>query len=233
MDIYMYAFGETSHPMVLRHVSYGGVSEYMAVSPGRYSVAMRAAGAPASSPPVLATSFMVNARTAYTVAGVGPNPGLREEVLKDQMTPPMGKVLVRVIQASLKQNTVRVSYGPDVLARHLTFGSATPYMAVSPGTRTVQFAAPGEHTAMTVELRPDSVLTIVVLDSSSGLKVDALTDAVGSEMMPMGGVGTGFGGTAPRQPSDSAPWLLVIGTGTLLTVAGLLGLRRSRRAGEG
>ena len=138
-----------------------------------------------------------------------------------------------MIQASLKQNTVRVSYGPDILARHLTFDSATPYMAVSPGTRTVQFAAPGEHTAMTVELHPDSVHTIVVLDSSSGLKVDSLTDAVGSEMMPMGGVGTGFGGTAPRQPSDPAPWLLVIGTGTLLTVAGLLGLRRSRRAGEG
>ena len=233
MDIYMYQFGDPDHPTVLRHVKYGGVSEYMAVSPGQYTVAMRDADAPASSPPVLTTSFMVNARTAYTVAGVGPNPGLREEVLKDQMTPPMGKVLVRVIQASLKQNTVRVSYGPDVLARHLTFGSATPYMAVSPGTRTVQFAAPGEHTAMTIELHPDSVHTIVVLDSSSGLKVDALTDAVGSEMMPMGGVGTGFGGTAPRQPSDSAPLLLVIGTGTLLTVAGLLGLRRSRRAGEG
>ena len=233
MDIYMYPFGEPGHPMVLRHVSYGGVSEYMAVSPGHYSVAMRAAGAPVSRPPVLVTSFMVNAGTAYTVAGVGPKPGLREEVLKDQMTPPMGKALVRVIQASLKQNTVTVSYGPDVLARHLTFGSATPYMAVSPGTRTVQFAAPGEQTAMPVTLHPGSVHTIVVLDSSSGLKIDALTDAVGSEMMPMGGVNTGFGGTAPRQPSDSAPWLLVIGTGTLLTVAGLLGLRRSRRAGEG
>ena len=95
MDIYMYAFGEAGHPMVLRHVSYGGVSEYMAVSPGRYSVAMRAAGAPASSPPILVTSFLVSSRTAYTVAGVGPNPGLREEVLKDQMTPPMGKALVR------------------------------------------------------------------------------------------------------------------------------------------
>jgi hypothetical protein len=233
MDIYMYAFGEAGHPMVLRHVSYGGVSEYMAVSPGRYSVAMRAAGAPASSPPVLTTSFMVSSRTAYTVAGVGPNPGLREEVLRDQMTPPMGKVLVRVIQASLKQNMVTVSYGPDVLARHLTFGSATPYMAVSPGTRTVQFTAHGEHTGMPVKLHPGSVHTIVVLDSSSGLKVDALTDAVGSEMMPMGGVNTGFGGTAPRQPSDPAPWLLLIAAGTPLTVAGLLGLRRSRRVGQG
>jgi hypothetical protein len=149
------------------------------------------------------------------------------------MTPPMGKVLVRVIQASLKQNTVRVSYGPDVLTRHLSFGSATRYMAVSPGTRTVQFTAPGAQTAMPVKLQPNSVHTIVVLDSSSGLKVDALTDAVGSEMMPMNGVNTGFGGTAPRQPSDPATWLLLIAAGTPLTVAGLLGLRRSRRAGEG
>jgi hypothetical protein len=52
-------------------------------------------------------------------------------------------------------------------------------------------------------------------------------------MMPMGGVNTGFGGTAPRQPSDPAPWLLLIVAGTPLAVAGLLGLRRSRRAGEG
>jgi hypothetical protein len=233
MDIYMYQFGDPDHPTVLRHVKYGGVSEYMAVSPGQYTVAMRDADAPASSPPVLTTSFMVNAGTAYTVAGVGPKSGLREEILKDQMNPPMGKALVRVIQASLKQNKVTVSYGPDVLARQLAFGSATSYVAVSPGTRTVQFTAAGEQTAMSVRLRPDTVHTIVVLDGSPRLKVDALTDAAGSETMPMGGVSTGFGGTAPRQPSDPAPWLLLIAAGTPLTVVGLLGLRRSRRAGVG
>jgi hypothetical protein len=229
MDIYMFPFGAPGHPMVLRHVRYGGVSEYMALSPGQYTVAMRAAGAPASSPPVLVTTFMVNARTAYTVAGVGPSPGLREEVLKDQMTPPMGKALVRVIQASLKENRVTVSYGPDVLAQQLAFGSATWYIAVAPGTRTVQVTAPGKQTAMSVKLRPDTVHTIVVLDGSSGLQVDALTDAAGSEIMPMGGVHTGFGGTAPRPPADPVPWLLTIVAGTLLTVAGLARLRRSRR----
>jgi hypothetical protein len=233
MDIYMYQFGDPDHPTVLRHVKYGGVSEYMAVSPGQYTVAMRDADAPASSPPVLTTSFIVNAGTAYTVAGVGPKSGLREEILKDQMNPPMGKALVRVIQASLKQSKVTVSYGPDVLARQLAFGSATSYVAVSPGTRTVQFTAAGEQTAMSVRLRPDTVHTIVVLDGSSRLKVDALTDAAGSETMPMGGVSTGFGGTAPRQPSDPAPWLLLIAAGTLLTVAGLSRLGRSRRAAAG
>ena len=229
MDIYMFPFGNPGHPMVLRHVKYGGVSEYMALGPGQYTVAMRAAGAPASSPPVLATTFMVNARTAYTVAGVGPNRGLREEVLKDQMTPPMGKALVRVIQASLKEQRVTVSYGPDVLSRQLAFGSATSYMAVAPGTRTVQFTAQGKQTAKAVKLAPDTVHTLVVLDGSSGLQINALTDAAGSEMMPMGGVNTGFGGTAPRPPAGPAPWLLTIAAGTLLTVTGLAWLRRSRR----
>ena len=229
MDIYMYRFGDISHPMILRHVSYGGVSEYMAVSPGQYTVAMRAAGAPASSLPVLVTSFMVGARTAYTVAGIGPDPGLREEVLQDQIMPPMGKTLVRVIQASLKQNVVTVSYGPDVLARQLAFGSVTSYMAVSPGAQTVQFTAAGASAAMPVRLAADTVHTIVVLDGRSGLQVDALTDAVGSTMMPMGGPDTGFGGTAPRPSSDPAPWLLIIAAGSLLAAAGLTGLRRSRR----
>jgi len=229
MDIYMFRFSEPGHPMVLRHVKYGGVSEYMAMSPGRYTVAMRAAGAPASTPPVLATTFMVNARTAYTVAGVGPNPGLREEVLKDQMTSPMGKALVRVIQASLKEQRVTVSYGPDVLSRQLGFGSTTSYMAVAPGTRTVTFTASGKQMSKAVKLAPDSVHTLVVLDGSSGLQVNALTDAAGSEMMPMGGVNTGFGGTAPRPPANPVPWLLTIAAGTLLTAASLARLRRSRR----
>jgi len=230
MDIYMYPFGDPGQPTILRHVSYGGVSEYMPVSAGQYTVAMRAAGAPASSPPVLVTSFMVAARTAYTVAGIGPDPGLREEILKDQMMPPMGKALVRVIQASLKENTVTVSYGPDVLAQQLAFGSVSPYMAVSPGAQTVRFNASGGDAAMPVKLAADTVHTIVVLDSSSGLKVDVLTDAVGSMTMPMGGADTGFGGTAPRPPADPAPWLLTIAAGSLLAAAGLAGLRRPRRA---
>ena len=229
MDIYMYQFGDISHPMILRHVTYGGVSEYMTVSPGQYTVAMRAAGAPASSLPVLVTSFMVSARTAYTVAGIGPDPGLREEVLQDQVMPPMGKTLVRVIQASLKRNLVTVSYGPDVLARQLAFGSVTSYMAVSPGAQTVQFTAAGASATMPVRLAANTVHTIVVLDGSSGLQVDALTDAVGSKMMPMGGPNTGFGGTALRPSSDPAPWLLIIAAGSLLAAAGLTGLRRSHR----
>jgi hypothetical protein len=229
MDMYLYTFSNPGHATVLRDVSYGDVSAYMAVSPGQYTVAMRGFGAPASSAPALSTSFMVSAGTAYTVAALGPDPGLRVVVLEDQMTTPAGQALVRVFQASLKQPRVTVSYGPDVLARQLPFGSATSYLAVSPGTRTVQFTAPDEHAAMPVDLAANTIHTIVVLDDSSGLMVDTLTDAVGSQVMPRGGANTGFGGTAPRPPGDPAPWLLTITVGALLTMAGLASLRRSRR----
>jgi hypothetical protein len=229
MDIYMYPFGDPSQPTVLRGATYGNVSDYMAVSPGDYTVALRGYGASASSAPILTTSFMVSAGTAFTVAAIGPDPGLRMEVLKDQMTAPMGMARIRVIQASLKEKLVTVSYGPEVLARQLAFGSATSYQTVSPGTQTVRLAAPGESTAASVKLAPDTVHTIVVLDSSAGLKVDTLTDSAGSQTMPMGGADTGLGGTAPRPPADLAPWLVTFVVGMLLTTAGFVALRRTRR----
>jgi uncharacterized protein DUF4397 len=229
MDMYLYPFGNPGDLIVLRDVSYGDVSAYQTLSPGEYTVAMRGFGAPSSSKPALTTSFMVGARAAYTVAALGPDPGLRVEVLRDQMTAPSGKALVRVFQAALKQPQVTVSYGPDVLARQLAFGAATSYTTVSPGEQMVRFAATGADAAMPVKLAADTIHTIVVLDDSSGLKVDALTDAVGSQIMPRGGANTGFGGTAPHPPASPLPWLLTIGLGAVLTGVGLTGLRRSRR----
>jgi hypothetical protein len=223
----MYPFGDPGHATVLRDVSYGNVSAYVAVSPGQYTVAMRGFGAPASSTPALTTSFMVSAGTAYTLAALGPDPGLRTEILQDQMTAPKGKALIRVLQASLKENLVTVSLGTDVLARQLAFGSATTYAPVSPGQQTVRFTASGEHTAAPVSFTADTVHTVVVLDDPFGLKVDALTDAEGSQIMPKGGAAAGLGGTAARPASDPTPWLLVIAAGTLLAVAGLAGLRRT------
>jgi hypothetical protein len=82
---------------------------------------------------------------------------------------------------------------------------------------------------MPLRLAADTIHTIVVLDDRSGLEVDALTDAVGSQIMPDGGANTGFGGTAPHPPASPVPWLLTIAFGATLTGAGCIGSRRSRR----
>ena len=90
----------------------------------------------------------------------------------------------------------------------------------------MRFAAAGQHAAMPVTLPAGTVHTIVVLDDSSGLKVDAVTDAAGSQIMPKGAVSAGFGGTAPRPPANPAPWLVMIAAGALLAAASLARLRR-------
>jgi len=230
MDMYLYPFGDPAHPTVLRDVSYGDVSSYMALSPGQYTVAMRGFGAPASSHPALVSSFMVGTGgAAYTLAALGPDPGLRVEVWKDQLTSSSGKALIRVVQASLKEDGVTVSYGSGVLGKQLSFSSVTPYATVSPGVHMLRMTAPGEDATMAVRVTADSVHTIVVLDSSTGLKADDLTDAAGSLVMPKGGAATGLGGMAPRPPANPAPWLLLILAGILAAAAGATGLARPRR----
>ena len=111
-DVYLYPFGNPSHPTVLMHQGYGSVTEYMPLSAGQYTLAMRPSGAPASSPPTVSTSFMVSAGSNYTVASIGSASSRRLKVLNDQMAAAAGsKALIRVIQASVKQPQVTVSVG--------------------------------------------------------------------------------------------------------------------------
>jgi len=151
-------------------------------------------------------------------------------VLQDQTTAPKGQALVRVVQASLKDDHVTVSYGSTVLATQLAFGSVTPYAAVAAGAHSVKLTASGDDaTTTSLQLTADTVHTIVVLDNPSGLTTDDLTDAVGSQLMPSGGAATGFGGTALRPPADLTPWLLLTLAGGLLIAAGAAGLGWPRR----
>jgi hypothetical protein len=234
-EVYLYPFGNPDHPIVLTHegYGYGGVSDYMPVTAGQYTVAMRPAGGPAASPPTISTSFMVSAGSNYTVANIGSATARRLEVLQDETAGSAGsKVLVRVIQASLKQAQVTVSVGSDTLASKLAFGAASAYQAVPPGTPTITFSTPSGHVAMPVTLAAGSVHTIVVLDGTAGLRIDNLTDEAGRPDVPRGGAATGLGGMAPGGGPGLAPWLGTLAGGLLLVAAGMVGLRRSRRTGD-
>src|SRR5215471_17654381 len=55
VDVYLYSFGDSSAQLVLRHVAYGTVSPFEQLAAGEYTVAMRQAGAAASTQPVLST----------------------------------------------------------------------------------------------------------------------------------------------------------------------------------
>lgn len=225
VDVYLYSFGDSSAQLVLHHVGYGDVSPYEGVTAGQYSVAMRAAGASPTSKPVLSASVNVVAGDAYTVAGLGPESGLRLQVLNDDLRTPSGKALVRVIQASLRQHVVTVNCGGQVLASNLAFGAVTSYRAVPPASAAVRVADSGADASSSVTLAAGSVHTLVVLDGKSGLLVDNLLDAAGSGTAPAGAASTGLGGTAPRGPSSPLPWVALIAVGLLAVTAGGLRLR--------
>jgi hypothetical protein len=229
VDVYLYSFGNSSAELVLDHVAYGTVSPYESLSAGEYTVAMRAAGAAPTTAPAISASLTVAAGHSYTVAGLGPESGLRLAVLDDQLTPPQGKALVRVIQASLEQHEVTVGYGGNTLVHSLAFGSVSSYQTVNPGTVAVTATGPSETAGDNLAVAAGTVYTLVILDGAQGLEIDTLVDAAGSAVPPAGGVATGLGGTAPRVPSP-APWLLLVAAGLLVAAVGGLGLRRLPRA---
>ena len=226
VDVYLYSFGNSNAKIVLHHVAYGEVSPYEAVTAGDYSVAMRSAGTAASSQPVLSTSVTVKSNHAYTVAGMGPESGLRLQVLNDELNTPQGKSSVRVIQASLKEQTVKFTCGGQAIVPKATFASVSSYQAIPANTWTMQAIGSGTTATARFNMAAGTVHTMVVLDGTNGLEIVNLLDAAGAGQPPAGGVTTGFGGTAGHGPGSPLPWLAVIGAGALVAVGGGLRLRR-------
>lgn len=226
VDVYLYSFGNPQARLVLHHVSYGMVSPYEEVPAGDYTVSMRSAGAAATAQPLLSTGVRVDAGQAYTVAGMGPAAGLRLQVLKDALTAPAGHVLIRVIQASLREHVVSVRLGAQTLAPKLAFATTTSYQAVPAGSTVVRVAGTTENASLSMTLRSDTIHTLVVLDGTGRLRLTDLEDAAGSTVDPQGGADTGMGGTAPRPASSPIRWLAAIGAGILLAGAAA---RRSGR----
>jgi len=229
VDVYLYSFRNPHAKVILHHVGYGTVSAYMHVPAGEYTVAMRRAGASPGSVPVLSATVNVAADAAYTVAGMGPAKAVKLVVLPDRLMAPKGKILVRVIQASLRPRLVTVTAGQKVLASKLAFGRLTKYRVANPGRWAFRAVGGGKHASRMIELVPNCIHTIVILDKPGHLKIDDLLDAAGSMAMPTGGVNTGLGGTAPSPASPAAPWLATASFGVLLALAGGLVLRRTRR----
>jgi hypothetical protein len=236
VDVYLYSFGNSNAQIVLHHVAYGTVSPYEAVTAGDYSVAMRASGASATSQPVLSTSVTIKADHAYTVAGMGPESGLRLQVLSDDLTTPSGMSLVRVIQASLKQQTVKVTCGGKTIVPKASFATVSSYQAIPAGTWTMAAIGGGGTATRRITLTAGTVHTLVVLDGASGIEMVSLEDAAGAGKPPLGAASTGFGGTAGHGPGSPLPWAALVGVGSLLALTGGLrlrgnGLRRQLRSG--
>ena len=90
------------------------------------------------APPVLSASVDVAAGHAYTVAGLGPESGLRLQVLDDQLTTPSGPGAGADHPGLAQAERGLGQLGRDHAERaSLAFGSVTSYQTVSAGTETL------------------------------------------------------------------------------------------------
>jgi hypothetical protein len=229
VDVYLSSVSGGLAPKKFPGVGYGVVSDYLTLPTGTYAVAMRVAGAPESSPPVLSTQVTVGAGKAYTVAGVGKHADLGLRVVEDDLTlPHSGKAKVRIVQASLQAPVLNVSVASGAtIADGVQFASTTDYREVDQGSWTVNLQQPGGGRASTVKctLTGGNVYSLIVLDRPGGLTAELHTDAQRTGGMPQDGVETGTGGS--RQP-DRLPTLLLVSLLALL--GGGFALSRAQRA---
>ncbi len=236
VDIYLYSSGNSSPQFVQHDVAYGTILPYQAVSAGGYSVKMRAAGSSASSNPVWSVSLTVKAGGAYTVVPLRTSAQQGQlKVIDNNLTTPKGKSLVRVIQAAVNQQQVTFHCScapgtPGNITTDAAPGTVSPQATIPPGTWTMSATGSSAKTSSPVTLTAGTVHTEIVIDApGGGIQIVSLTDAAGAGQAPTGGVSTGFGGTAPHGAGSPLPWLVLIGGGALL---GLAGGRRLRRSGQ-
>lgn len=239
VDVYLSPFnGKKSTKAWLSNVGYGDVTSYQALTPGLYTVAMRAAGANPASPAMLSWTLNARSGAAYTVAGVGAAPSVRGVVIPDSLTaPPAGQGRVRVIQAASRAPVATVSATTGaVITPRASFASVSDYATLPAGVwdvRAVSASMPSLSATSPVDIKSGQITSILLLDGKpSGITLRTLVDSSAAAVMPIDAVPAGAGGTATviinSGHHTALPALI-----SALVLAGsaiaLLGAGRSRR----
>lgn len=218
VDVTLTSAGDPTWSATVPGVGYGAVSDYRLLPAGSYTVAMRPAGAPADSTPVISTVLDARPGAAYTVAGTGHYTALGLEVLDDELSmPPAGTARLRVVNGAATAPTVDIAVeGGPPIATGVAFASATDYRTVPVGRWSVTATAPGASpTTLPVDVATNATYTVLLLDRDGGFVTELHQDAAGAGTVPVGGVDTGMGGTADPAPA---------GWGFVAVVGGVVGL---------
>ena len=109
---------------------------------------------------------------------------------------------MRCINGAVSASAVDIGQaGKQPWATGVKFATTTPYTDVNAGTWTLQVTAPGKPPVdLPVTVDQNSTYSVVLLDKKGAFSAQIIRDSAGSQVAPVGGVETGFGGTAPADP---------------------------------
>jgi len=216
-------------------IGYGAVSEYIALDPGTYAIAMVPAGEPSDAPAVLSGEIEIETGGAATVAGIDYNEELQTLVIDDDFAAPSdGSARLRVVQASASSSTVDVSTGEGTeLAGSAELGDIGEYVDVPAGPTELNLVSDDAENSADMDLAAGSVHTAFVIDDADGqLVVVSGLDAASASVAPIGGVETGGGALAQSATqAQTAATLTGVGVIAMAALAAIL-LRFRRGATE-
>jgi hypothetical protein len=235
VDVYLSAFNRPAFKQEIKGVGYGDMSDYQAIQPGQYTIAMRPAGADPATKPVISQTVNAQKGRAYTVAGLGAFAKLALKVLDDEISlPPAGQARMRVVNAAPHVGDLSIQREGTAVIERAAFGNASSYTYVPAGATTLT-VAPVEAgpTNLPITLEAGSVYTVLVLEKSGSLSTAVRQDARGAAVVPDGAVETGLGGTADVSDVDSLAYWVGLALLTAAAAAGgalVLTTRRRRTA---
>ncbi|MGH3877467.1 MAG: DUF4397 domain-containing protein [Actinophytocola sp.] len=231
VDVYLSAFNRPAFKQEIKGVGYGDMSDYQAIQPGQYTIAMRPAGANPATKPVISQTVNAQKGRAYTVAGLGAFAKLALKVLDDEISlPPRGQARMRVVNAAPHVGDLSIQREGTAVIERAAFGNASSYAYVPAGATTLT-VAPVEAgpTNLPITLEAGSVYTVLVLEKSGSLSTAVRQDARGAAVVPDGAVETGLGGTV-SDVDGSTGWVrLALLTAAAATGGALVLTTRRRR----
>jgi hypothetical protein len=213
-------------------IGYKTVSQYIDVTAGMHTIAVRTAGQPDSAP-VAQGQQNIDAGTFFTGIAAGKLGQQKVAFFPDSLsTPPAGKSMVRFVHLApeVQGVDVKVVNGPTLFT-NIAFLGGSPYLAVDAGTYNLALYPTGQtqptlFTADGVQI-PGGVVATAIGSGGVGVPVELVKvlDAASAPVTPQGGAATGAGALSFRSAAGMAPVLF-----GLLMTAVLVGLTRRRVA---
>jgi Domain of unknown function (DUF4397) len=182
VDIYL----DGATTPAITNLAFGQATDFINLPTKRYSVQIRAAGAPADSDPVFSSRFNVPFGGSLNIVASGLLGGKGRQAFNLALIPlnrtdTKGKARVQVIHASPDAPAVDVRAGDTVLSANIPFRGFIPRsLNVDPGTYSFQVVPAGSREPVVinladVQLASDTIYTIVAIGKLAEIRPLVLT----------------------------------------------------------
>jgi len=159
--------------LIAKNLAYKQLTNYVAVKPGEYSIQVFPAGEKAN--PVITTMLTVPPKSSLTIAAVGKLADIELLPIMEVYMPMVDKRSSYITFAHLSPDAPAVDITlPDgtKLFSDVSFKEYTNYVAVNPGTYTLQVKPAGQNqvvlTVPSVKLSPGTIYTVYAVGLVSG-----------------------------------------------------------------